>query len=552
MAFANPSNGSPDTGLRRATPVNRFNGLQGLQGINGSGVSPQVMEGEEHVTSFWSRYESARLNDLVKNVLLEDVITRYENLVIKHNQYVKDHHRERELATNFVETEARYKGLLDHLQGLLNRDPFVLLLIDGDGLIFRSSYLRDGENGGRRAADALNRAVKRWTAENVVDCKTLDVKVVVRVFANIKGLATVCTNGGIISSPDVLEQFARGFTRGNNLFDFVDVGYGKDRADSKVSETFKLFLTDYHCRQIVLGCSHDNGYARLLEQFVNDPEANQRVTLLEGVPFEKELTVLPFRTVKFGDIFRDSKLVTTMPDLLTGTAAAYRPRVDSSGLSADSAVFTPRTGTPYSPAYSPGVQRNSHLRAASITSSLNSSEPDTPVTGAIGSWSNIAKASASKPFVDIKPRTASNSADMHMEILRNVKGQRIDPPLEYDKDEVQRLKKIKLCNQHYIGPNGCCHYNAGKEDKCPHRHDKKMTKHELHCLRIVARETPCKKKMDCDDPTCIYGHRCPFPTATEGGMRGSGYCLNGENCRFAREMHGTDTRAVKTVKIGAF
>lgn len=74
---------------------------------------------------------------------------------------------------------------------------------------------------------------------------------------------------------------------------------GISRCTNTVTETYKLYLYDYHCRQILFGCSHDNGYARLLEQFT-EPEVLSRVTLLEGTAFEKELAVLPFPTVKFG------------------------------------------------------------------------------------------------------------------------------------------------------------------------------------------------------------------------------------------------------------
>lgn len=404
-------------------------------------------------------------------------------------------------------------------------------------------------------------------------------QVVVRVYANLKGLADACTKTGLISSPAQLEEFARGFTRGKTLFDFVDVGYGKDRADGKVAETFKLFLYDYHCRQILFGCSHDNGYARLLEQFTDCREAMSRVTLLEGVPFEKELAVLPFRTKKFTGIFRDTKLVTGPVDLLTGNAP-IRPRMDSHGLSATSEVFTPRTNSPFSPVYSPrsGIpqidgqmlaQRMPHLRTTSITSSGNTSD------SGISSWAAVTKASASIPFQDLvrnaqqrgsafhvrrdadmpsQARTISGASDpmKPKEIFRNKHGQRIDEPLDYDRDEVQRLKKVKFCNQHYIG-QGCCHYNAGKPEKCPHKHERKLNPQELYWLRVVARETPCKKGLYCDDAKCIYGHRCPFPKATEGGMRGSGQCLLGENCRFSREMHEVDVKIVKTIKVtGAF
>jgi hypothetical protein len=427
-------------------------------------------------------------------------------------------------------------------------------------MIFDNQFLRDGEAGGRQAARLLHHTVQKWAAENVVDCKP-DIKVMVRVYANLKWLSDTLYKTGNIQTPSLLEDFARGFTTTYALFDFVDVGYGKDRADCKMSETFKLFLSDYHCRQILFGCSHDNGYARLLEQFVDDQAAKTRVTLMEGVPFEKELVVLPFQMKKFDGIFKDAKLVTTPPDFITGNNIGIRQRVDSNGLNATSDPFTPgirtvtpRISTPYSSTYSPVPQvdgpgsapyRTDHTRSTSIASSENTS--DSGIGG--HTWAGMAKMSAGKPFTEVKPRKNQDKAQPK-EVLRNIRGQRIDEPLDYDRDEVQRIKKLKMCNQHYIGINGCCHYKAGKSEKCPHRHDIKLNKHELHCLRIVSRETPCKKGMDCDDPHCIYGHRCPFPTANEGGMRGSGACLNGENCRFPREMHGTDTKAVKTVRVG--
>lgn len=287
---------------------------------------------------------------------------------------------------------------------------------------------------------------------------------------------------------------------------------------------------------------------------MSDPEVLQRATLLEGTPFEKELAVLPFRTKKFPGIFRDTKINVAV-DLLTGQNVSYRPRMDSHGLSATSEAFTPRTNSPYTPVFSPGggipqldgqtlAHRLPHLRTNSLTSSGNSSE------SGVNSWATVAKSSSSLPFTNLIRKEAS--FEPPKAVLRNLKGHRVDETLDYDRDEVQRLKKLKMCNQHYIG-NGCCHYNANKANKCPHRHDVKLTQQERYWLRVVARETPCKKGFECDDVKCIYGHRCPFPLATEGTMRGSGMCLNGENCRFSQHMHGVDTKIVKrTLITGAF
>lgn len=262
--------------------------------------------------------------------------------------------------------------------------------------------------------------------------------------------------------------------------------------------------------------------------------------MLEGVPFEKELRVLPFRSKKFPGIFRENKII--LPgqiDLLTGTES--RGRVDSRNtLNANSGVFTPRTGTPAS-IYSPlGSITNLD---GHVTGQSSPTVPTGPAT-----WANLATKNAHKPLIDLarppKP-TIEGTPDT---VKRNKQGQRLDSELDYDRDEVQRIKKLKSCNQHYIGA-GCCHWNAGRGDKCPHSHHYRFGSTELKWLRVVARETPCKRGHDCDDPKCIYGHICPFPQATEGGLRGTGACLNGDACRFPKSMHGMDTTPVKLTKV---
>jgi hypothetical protein len=57
---------------------------------------------------------------------------------------------------------------------------------------------------------------------------------VCRIYANVRGLSDVLARMGIIDDVSVFEDFARGFTRGKTMFDFIDVGSGKDRADEKI------------------------------------------------------------------------------------------------------------------------------------------------------------------------------------------------------------------------------------------------------------------------------------------------------------------------------
>jgi hypothetical protein len=113
------------------------------------------------------------------------------------------------------------------------RDSFVLVLIDGDGLIFEDSLLQAGEQGGKEAAGLLWSAVRDHVHRNIQNIPA-DYKIVARIYAHLKGLGATCYNAGIVDNVATIENFSRGFGS-KQLFDFVDVGSGKDRADEKIS-----------------------------------------------------------------------------------------------------------------------------------------------------------------------------------------------------------------------------------------------------------------------------------------------------------------------------
>ena len=109
-------------------------------------------------------------------------------------------------------------------------------------MIFDDKLLSRGEAGGREAAGLLWNAVTDHVHLEVPDLPS-DYKIVTRIYANLKGLGDVCHRSGILENPTLIEDFARGFTGSKQLFDFVDVGMGKDRADDKISG--ELWLVHY-------------------------------------------------------------------------------------------------------------------------------------------------------------------------------------------------------------------------------------------------------------------------------------------------------------------
>ncbi|KAI9789731.1 MAG: hypothetical protein M1833_002270 [Piccolia ochrophora] len=275
---------------------------------------------------FRERFLALRDSENAKNKLIDELLSNLDALSQNFQQISFD--REREIYVN-REIQREKKLLSDEIRKMKassarrskslplerevdceqDRNPFIVVLIDGDGTIFQDSLLQQGEAGGREAAGLLWSAIRQYAERDLADLPS-DCKIVARIYANIKGLAETCHKAGIVDHPTKVVDFARGFTRSKHLFDFIDVGSGKDRADDKLAEVFKLHLYDGHCRQIIFGCSHDNGYARLLEEYFADQATASRISLLEGVPFERELEGLRpgFKNTRIDSLFRNTKI----------------------------------------------------------------------------------------------------------------------------------------------------------------------------------------------------------------------------------------------------
>ncbi|KAL8703815.1 MAG: hypothetical protein Q9201_003010 [Fulgogasparrea decipioides] len=428
------------------------------------------------------RFELLKGAEYHKNELIVELLRRLEKLDIDYQQMALDHQRETQFNREGQLRERELREELRKLKAFMNRDPFVLVLIDGDGMIFEDKYILKGEIGGKEAAARLWHEINDYVHEKLPDIPS-DCRIVTRIYANMKGLAEVCYKAGIAERAGLLEDFYRGFTGSKILFDFVDVGPGKDRADEKITELFKLHLSDFHCQHIFFGCSHDNGYARLLEQYTEQTVTDQ-ITLLEGVPFEKELHLMraKYSTVKFEGLFRTNKInIYNQPQ--SGPHHLGKVSSESSTL--------PSTQSGYQSPYQPIIGVSSSSLASGNPSTMNPRAP---------TWASAATSAAQLVSPPPTPRPATAHPASSTEIPRNRHGQRIDPPTVYDKDEVNRLRKLKLCNVHFL--RGDCDY-----DPCTHVHKYKLTKNETAALKTIARMVPCFYGTECDDPKCIYGHR---------------------------------------------
>ena len=237
------------------------------------------------------------------------------------------------------------------------------------------------------------------------------------------------------------------------------------------SELLKLNLNNCHCRHIVLGCSHDNGYARLLEDESN-PANLKRITLLEGVPFGKELHILKSRyhTVKFDDLFRDTKI--RIPDANHHQYNALPQKLSSS----------PPT-QPTQTAHPDGKENANGLSKAS--------SPWAATAAFVPSYQSQGEERASSP----------SSAEKGYRVPVNRFGQRVDWPLKvtWDKQEIEKIRSMHLCQKQYLVGN--CY-----KDDCKHQHDVEVTPMMLEYLKYFVRLLPCVNGLKCQEKNCMYGH----------------------------------------------
>ena len=105
---------------------------------------------------------------------------------------------------------------------------------------FHEKFLSSNEAGGKNVANEIYARVKDYSKEFSNNPGGMDI--IVRAYANLKGLGPACVKMGKMKGSASMSSFAQGFTQSHGLFDFVDVGPGKERADNKIRGMFGQFL----------------------------------------------------------------------------------------------------------------------------------------------------------------------------------------------------------------------------------------------------------------------------------------------------------------------
>ncbi|KAM3560577.1 hypothetical protein MY1884_002833 [Beauveria asiatica] len=417
----------------------------------------------------------------------------------------------RELQQKLSHTESEMLSLYKENDTYKTRNPYIVILIDGDGLLFQDAWIRQGVEGGKKAANALRSSVARqWTD------KSKDTQIVAKVVADWASLARSFRGHD-------LRDFAIGFTQGHAAFDFVDVGSGKERrAEPKIRENTRWHLRNQNCRQILLGVAPEGGYSSFLEDlFRVDPAARDRISIIEGgVALAADLKATGANTTRLDrDLFRADKPAERIPvhavSAAVGRTASPSGSVASSGGGANSSTFS----------YAHAITNGTPPPTMSIPLAPNKPSPRPPRTSPHGGTTTTNIPSPSSPSSPQYQKIPPQQPDWHP----GARG--LDEPIIVNVAVMDAVKKRKdtdkLCNNHFL--RGPC----AKGDGCNFVHVYKPNAEEINAIAVLARQNPCTHGQDCENWECIYGHHCP-------SIR-DGVCTH-PYCKFNEDQHPPGTK----------
>ncbi|KAI1656859.1 hypothetical protein F4813DRAFT_362064 [Daldinia decipiens] len=447
---------------------------------------------------YLARLEHFHQLDKEREDMIKDLIAKYDDLEQRFESKCKEFDNEVQTRSIYQSRANDATTKLTDIRHKMDVNSFAIAIIDGDGAVFRDDWIRKGEDGGAMAAHQLRDDIKKHLKEAHPDVNIETWHIMVQVVLNLEGLSRKLFCVDLAKSMSELSAFARGFSRAQGLFSFIDVGKGKEQADFKVRETLRLMVHNLQCKHIIFGPCHDKGYIVELRPYQLETSILNKITLLETTQPPREFGELAFRRVKFNDVFRSELL--------------------------------PEGWLPPTPP--PSTSKPAPITPSSVNKAINYSTT-------ASSWTSTL------PFVNsfkkpVATPVKSTKASPRKFYFVNASGQRVDGPLpQADPYSEQRFKdrceeegSRKPCNRYHL--HGICEENA-----CLYYHGKPLSPGEQLILRIKARGSLCNYKSACKSIDCYWGHNCKFQKCQK------------LNCAFVN-THGIDlTPAEKVYEDGS-
>ncbi|KAF2642823.1 hypothetical protein P280DRAFT_468135 [Massarina eburnea CBS 473.64] len=502
------------------------------------------MLGDAKLDSLDTRLEQFKLNNAANQNDLQTILKEYSQLLDDYK-------------TLKIAYDAKGNGLkveeLEAISNIKHRNPYILVLVDGNGYVFNDELVRDKEEGGMRAARMLNDAVEKHLRESLPQAK--DSRIIVRIYADLTNLSKQLARSKIIGlEKRSICPFTAGFTRAINLFDFTDA-LDEEGTKFKIRESFKLAVEDGACSHIFFAACHDSGYYSQLVPYTGNRD---KVTLVQGAGFNSDFHTFGLNVTQFPTLFRWSELASAPPN----TKAPFANKAERKASSTETKA--PTKNTYAHAANGSGSWRRDDTNGMSdaplidISSSLgdedgyngNSAKKKTQQCKffqkgfcRFGDKCNFihpgdVSVSQQKPSGIIIDRSDISSqlptAVVQGFIPINKNNQRIDTYVREPTQEEwvaynARFHSNKPCNNHHL--QGMC-----TRFGCPYDHNT-LEPGVRHCLEYVVKCSACPRKSACRSVECIQGHLCQKNDCV-GQAKG---------CKMKTDMHNVDPRLASMV-----
>ncbi|KAF2724698.1 hypothetical protein K431DRAFT_281647 [Polychaeton citri CBS 116435] len=492
-----------------------------------------------------------RVTNARQQALLSDILGRYNELVDSYRRLKSDYEEERD-------ARERYKQLARQRE----RNPFVLVLVDGDGYTFHDDLVSRGSEGGAQAARRLQNAVRQGLhAQNLQGCR-----IVTRIYCNVAVISKALAKAKLCGPEKrSLAPFVASFNQSETLSDFVDVGDSIGSVKSKVGALLQLYADNPQCKHIFFAGCHDPDYISQLMTFVGQ---RNRLTLVKTSAYDPQFESLQLPVSSFPEVFEASHFDQAANQVLE---AEIHNKAPSSDTSRSVCTFFSKNackkGNKCKFLHIEGddlasSQRGSDDRVAVSSPDVNCVKPEQDTAPGVhpthavsrgngqyespGASQHQTNARKSNSIQNLAPHITSSiaSAPSHTKLATilppsedippgmiaiNANDHRLDPHLNPLSSEdlaeyKARISMRKLCNDHHL--NGDC----SKGRNCPFDHAH-LPSNMMNALKTFSMARPCPRRGDCRRYRCQYGHLCQ---RTDCGKRGGKSKLP---CKFSLPMH---------------
>ncbi|KAF4600850.1 hypothetical protein EYR38_005495 [Pleurotus pulmonarius] len=251
----------------------------------------------------------------------ETIRTLQNELNVYKRAYADVDNERQQLAAQKQEAD-RQRGELE-LQLKGNR---VVALLDGDGTIFSSNLISQGQPGGHIAAQKLADSILQHMNANY---GLNQYQLWVYVFFNKRGLTEAFGRYGLANLKAKFDDFMLGFNQAAERFMMIDVGTTKEAADAKI----KAYLEDeirlpQTCKVLFGGC-HDNGYVTNLRSQITAGFKHKLILLQSYADMAAGISELCLPSMSCPDLFMLQKLGAQSFTAVPSTAPQPVPHVSS-------------------------------------------------------------------------------------------------------------------------------------------------------------------------------------------------------------------------------